>query len=209
MALHDITVPITADLVTWPGDPGIELKRVADRANGDSCTVTRITMGVHTGTHIDGQMHFVDGPGTDALTLERLIGLCQVIELTTDAAITAADLAQADIDQDCQRLLIKTKNSQRWADPTAAFDQDYVALAPNGAQWLVDNGIDLVGVDYLSVAPFTDTTTTHLVVLGADVIVIEGLDLRAITPGNYRLLCLPMALQGCDGAPTRCVLEDV
>ena len=106
MALYDITVPVSSNMVTWPGDPGITLERVSDRALGASCTVTRMVMGVHTGTHIDGQMHFVDGPGTDALRLERLIGPCQVIEHAGDDSLTADDLAAASILDTTTRLLV-------------------------------------------------------------------------------------------------------
>ncbi len=207
MRLYDITLPISPDLVTWPGDPRVRLERFARIEDGDVANVSRVAMGVHTGTHVDAPLHFVaDGRPVDALPLERLIGRAYVVHLPHVDAITAEVLENADIPPRTRRVLFKTRNSDLWAQGATAFREDYVALTVDGAEWLVQRGVRLVGVDYLSVAPYHDPVPTHRALLQADVVVVEGLNLSAVEQGRYTLYCLPLKFQGADGAPARAVL---
>jgi arylformamidase len=163
-------------------------------------------MSAHSGTHVDAPRHFFDqGPGAEGLALEMLCGRARVIELTTRKAITADDLAQRDLSEDV-RVLIKTHNSRLWGSPE--FHRDFIGVAESGAKYLVEHGIKVVGVDYLSVEAFkTPGAPAHHVLLGGGTIVIEGLNLRDIEPGIYELLCLPLLVVGSDGAPARVVLR--
>lgn len=207
MTIYDITLPISPDLVVWPGDPPIEVNQVMHMARGDICTVTRMAMGAHTGTHLDAPAHFILGGGTvESLDLRVLMGPTLVVDVGEADGVTADVLASLSIPPGTGRLLLKSKNSARWAAGETSFYKPYVAIEADGAQWLVDHGVKLVGVDYLSVAPFHDVEPTHKILLGAEVIAVEGLNLQGISPGLYQLICLPMKIAGSDGAPVRAVL---
>lgn len=200
--IYDISVTISEDTPLWPGDGGLAFKRVKDMDQGDSVNVTQLSMSVHTGTHVDAPCHFYkDGYGIEKLPLDALIGKAQVIEFKGDHHLGADDFA--DVHPDTERLLIKTSNSLNWS---AQFKEDYLGIAADGAEHLVKLGIKSVGVDYLSVAPFTDLVQTHLILLGAEVVIIEGLNLSEVEPGIYTLHCLPIKVAGADGAPARAVL---
>jgi arylformamidase len=162
-------------------------------------------MSAHTGTHVDAPRHFFDdGPGTEALSLDLLIGRTRVIELTSSDAIAAEDLVSIDFSGEV-RLLIKTRNSDLWDSPE--FHTDYVGVTESGARHMVERGIKVVGVDYLSVEQFRRPgAPAHHVLLGAGVVVIEGLNLRGVEPGVYDMYCLPLRIVGSDGAPARVVL---
>jgi arylformamidase len=208
--LVDVSLALSGALVTWPGDPKPVLSRLTDLDHGDACTTTHLSMVVHTGTHVDAPAHFVQGgAGVDQLALDTLIGPALVVRIPDGAdAITPAHLAH--IPAGTRRILFKTRNSARWADPTHDFDPDFVALTPDAAQALVDMGVGLVGIDYLSVERFNEPgNATHLALLGAGVVALEGLDLRRVEAGPWRLICLPLNIPGCDGAPARVVLESL
>mgnify|MGYP000359709873 CR=1 FL=1 len=207
MTIIDISLPITADLTTWPGDPTPCLTRVCDRAAGAVCTVTRLHLGAHTGTHLDAPCHFVDGPDIATVDLGRLIGPAVLIDVGAASVITAAVLADL-VPVTCRRLLIRSRNSRLWADPTHTFAEDFTALDPGAADWAVTAGIDLIGVDYLSVATASHGEAVHRRLLGAGILLLEGLDLRAPPVGHYTLIALPLRLPGCDGSPVRAVLLD-
>ena len=205
--IHDISVPISESLVVWPGDPPVHITKALDLEKGDVATVSRLVMGAHTGTHVDAPLHFVrDGTSVDALDLDVLIGRSWVAHATEVSALTAGELERLNVPQDTERLLIRTANSDLWSKPVSQFYEDFVGISEDGAHWLVDHGIRLVGVDYLSVGPFGQTVRPHQILLGAGVIALEGLDLGGITPGLYHLVCLPLKIQGGDGAPARAVL---
>ena len=206
MKLIDISVPLDARLPSYPGNAPVELAAVKRVARGDSSNVSTLHMSVHGGTHVDAPRHFFDeGGDTDGLPLDLLCGRARVIEVTSRTAITAADLARVNLTEDV-RLLIKTHNSRLWGDAT--FHPDYVGVSESAAKHLVDHGVKVVGVDYLSVEPFrTPGAPTHHILLGAGTIVIEGLNLRDVTPGVYDMYCLPLRLVGSDGAPARVVLR--
>jgi arylformamidase len=206
MKLLDVSVPLDAALASYPGNTPYSLEPIKRIARGDSSNVSTLHMSAHSGTHVDAPRHFFDqGPGAEGLALEMLCGRARVIELTTRKAITADDLAQRDLSEDV-RVLIKTHNSRLWGSPE--FHRDFIGVAESGAKYLVEHGIKVVGVDYLSVEAFkTPGAPAHHVLLGGGTIVIEGLNLRDIEPGIYELLCLPLLVVGSDGAPARVVLR--
>lgn len=206
--IHDLTLPITPGLTPWPGDPSPVVSRVRSIAAGDSCNVSRLDVGVHCGTHVDAPCHFIEGaPAVEAMPLDILTGPAGVVVLEEAAAIDAPDLEALDLPPGLERVLIRTRNSGLWETSSHAFRTDYVALTAAAARWLVERGIRLVGVDYLSVERFREPGhPVHMILLGAGVVVVEGLDLRGIAAGSYELVCLPLKIVGSDGAPTRVIL---
>ena len=207
MTIYDISLTISNALPVWPGDPPINLHRVSDLCQGDLYTVSRLECGVHTGTHLDAPMHFIrDGRGVDTLDLNVLVGPCEVVFVPDAKVINAALLDQLHLPVGTTRVLFRTRNSEIWARGETTFQTDFVAIDPAGAKWLVAHGVQLVGIDYLSVAPFTASIPTHEVLLGAGVIAVEGLNLAGIEPGGYQLACLPIKLLNTDGAPVRAIL---
>ena len=206
MPIYDISLTISNDLPIWPGDPAVKLYRVSDMQQGDAYTLSRLECGVHTGTHVDAPAHFiVGGAGIHMLDLNVLVGLCQVIHVEVDR-ITADVLESLPIPAETTRVLFQTRNSGYWARGEKTFQADFVAIDRSGAHWLVDHGVRLVGVDYLSVAPFDASLASHDVLRRAGVVAIEGLNLSRIEPGEYQLICLPIKLQDSDGAPARAIL---
>jgi arylformamidase len=206
MKLIDVTVPLDSNVPVYPGNTSLSLEAIKRIARGDSSNVSTLHMSAHGGTHVDAPRHFFDdGPGTEALPLEMLIGRARVVEVTSRKGITADDLARFDLSEDV-RVLIKTLNSRLWGSPQ--FHQDYVGVTESGARHLVDHGIKVVGVDYLSVEEFKRPgAPAHHILLGGGTIVIEGLNLRDVDPGIYEMYCLPLPLVGSDGAPARVVLR--
>jgi len=206
--VFDISLTISPDLPVWPGDPSIELKQVESMDAGADVNVSHLSAGVHIGTHVDAPHHFLnDGRTVEQLPLDVLTGPCYVAQLPDGVeAITAEALNGMPLPADAKRVLFGTSNSRLWSRGETKFQQDFVAVSEDGAQWLVENGVQLVGVDYLSVAPFTDSTPTHRILLQAGVVVVEGLDLSAVPRGFYDLYCLPLKLLGADGAPARTIL---
>lgn len=206
MKLIDVSVPLDLALPNYPGNTPFSLDAIKRIALGDSSNVSTLHISTHGGTHVDAPRHFFDhGAGVDALPLDLLVGRARVIELVTRRGITAEDLAGLDLSADL-RVLFKTSNSQRWG--SAEFQPDYVGVADSGARHLVEHGVKVVGVDYLSVEEFkTPGAPAHHILLGAGVIVIEGLNLRGVEPGEYDMYCLPLRLVGSDGAPARVVLR--
>lgn len=206
MKLIDVTVPLNASLATYPGNTPFSLEGIKRIARGDSSNVSSIHMSAHCGTHVDAPRHFFDGGGdADGLPLDLLIGRTRVIEITSRTGIEAADLAASDLSEDI-RVLIKTSNSRLWSDPE--FHKDYVGVSESGAKHLVEHGIKVVGVDYLSVERFRfPGAPAHHILLGAGTIVIEGLNLSGVDPGVYDMYCLPLRVVDSDGAPARVVLR--
>jgi arylformamidase len=176
-------------------------------SRGDLYTVSRLECGVHTGTHLDAPLHFIrDGGGVDTLDLNVLVGPCEVVYAPEAKVIDAALLEQLHLPAGTTRVLFRTRNSEIWARDEMTFQTDFVAIDPSGAEWLVEHGVRLVGIDYLSVAPFAASIPTHEVLLRAGVIAVEGLNLSNIEPGEYQLICLPIKLLNTDGAPVRAIL---
>jgi len=206
MKLIDVTVPLDSNVPTYPGNTPFQLEAIKRLASGDSSNVSTVHLSAHAGTHVDAPRHFFDdGPGVEGLALEMLCGRARVIELTTRKGITAEDLAGFDLSEDV-RLLIKTHNSRLWGSPD--FHDDFIGLTGEAAHFLVEHGVKLLGVDYLSVEEFKKAgAPAHRTLLGAGTIVIEGLNLRDVDPGTYELFCLPLSIVGADGAPARVVLR--
>ena len=206
MKLIDVSVPLDAQLPTYPHNTPFSVEPIKRLARGDSSNVSTLHMSAHTGTHVDAPRHFFDeGAGTEALPLELLVGRTRVIEIDSRTAVAAEELAAIDFSDDI-RVLIKTHNSRLWGSPE--FHTDYVGITESGAKHLVEHGIKVVGVDYLSVEQFRHPgAPAHHVLLGAGTIVIEGLDLRDVDPGVYEMFCLPLRVVGSDGAPARVVLR--
>lgn len=206
MKLIDVSVPLDATLPTYPGNVPFSLERQQQIARGDHANLSAIHMSVHAGTHLDAPKHFFDdGAGVEALPLELLCGRARVIEVTTRKGITPEDLAGTDLSEDV-RLLIKTHNSRAWGTPE--FQKDFVGVTEAAARHVVERGVKVLGVDYLSVEVFrTPGAPAHRALLSAGVIIIEGLNLRDVEPGIYDMFCLPLPIVGADGAPARVILR--
>jgi arylformamidase len=208
MTIHDISLTISPNLPTWPGDPGLALEQFESMDQGAHANVTRISSSVHLGTHVDAPHHFLnDGRTVEQLPLDVLTGPCYVAQLPDGIeAITAEVLDRTEITSEMKRVLFGTRNSHLWAKGESKFQTDFVAITDDGAEWLVERGVQLVGVDYLSVAPYGDSVPTHTVLLKAGVVVVEGLNLSKVMRGFYDLYCLPLKIAGSDGAPARAIL---
>jgi arylformamidase len=204
MELLDVTVPIRPGMVIFEGDPDVNLSLAASIDRGDIANTTRIDMGAHTGTHVDAPVHFIPGgAGVDSFALDTLIGPAVVVDARgATGLIEPGDLA--GVPEGAERVLFLTTNSALWERDS--FSTDFVAIAPEAATALAGAGVKLVGIDYLSVGKFGHPGPTHRALLEAGVVIIEGLDLRGVEPGEYHLTCLPLRLEGRDGAPARVVL---
>lgn len=204
--LLDVSVPLQAGLATYPGNPEFELQPIKRIAEGGSSNVSRLVMGTHTGTHVDAPRHFIDdGAAVDALPLNLLIGRARVIEVGQRGPVTADRLAAAGLREDL-RVLLKTPNSSLWN--TTTFHEDYTHLSADGARYLVEQGVKVIGIDYLSIEQFKSAgAPAHRALLSNGVVIIEGLNLSEAEPGMYELYCLPLRVAGGDGAPARVILK--
>lgn len=204
----DVSVALRDDMPVWPGSPGMSLSALARMAEGSPANVSKLEMDVHTGTHIDAPRHFVaDGATTDEIGLEVLMGPARVASLATADEITRRGLEHLSLPEGTRRLLLRTRNSRLWKAGERNFREDYVALTADAAAWVVERGIQVLGIDYLSIQRFSDGPETHRILLENGVVLLEGLDLSAVDPGLYELLCLPLRLVGAEGAPARVVLR--
>jgi arylformamidase len=204
--IYDISVPIRSGGLVYPGNPEIEITLQQAVAKGAGANVSFVRFGSHTGTHADAARHFFDdGQTVDKIPLERLIGPALLLSFSDNVrAVGAADLRKHDL-KGRKRILLRTRNSALLSQ--REFARDYTYLAPDGAQYLVDNGVELVGIDYLSIEQFhSGHHKTHRTLLERSVVILEGLDLSVPAPGEYELICLPLRIEGCDGAPARAVL---
>jgi len=202
MAMLDVTVPIRDGMVHYDKNPEIHLSRVQSLAAGDGANVSRLDFGVHTGTHVDAPLHFFDGaPGADSLPLDLFLGPCLVVDATSvQKTLDTAAVHACAIPAGTERVLFKTRNSKLWASDE--FTRDFVRLDGGGAQAVIDLGVRLVGIDYLSIGDHD----AHVALLGGGVVPLEGLNLLDVEPGEYRLVCLPLTIVGSDGAPARALL---
>lgn len=205
----DVSLEIGPDLLVWPGNPGVLITPTSRIARGDSSNVSEVRLGSHTGTHVDPPSHFLDGGTTaDDLPLDVMIGEATVSDLRGLAGPIGPDeLAGLSLRRGVTRLLLRTDNSALWAADLHGFPDGYVSLSAEGARWLVDSGIRLIGIDFLSIeARGAPGHPTHRTLLEAGVVILEGLDLSEVEPGEYTLVCFPLKIAGGDGAPTRAVL---
>jgi len=203
----DISVPLRKGMVHWPGDPPFDLERVHDMGRGARNNLSRIALSAHSGTHVDAPLHFLrSGAGVSDMPLSAAVGRARVIEISDTDSIRPAELRHHGIRRG-ERLLFKTRNSSR-AWRTDSFIEDFVFITPGAARFLARRGVALVGVDYLSVGSYRRASReTHLALLQAGVWIIEGLDLSRVPPGRYDLVCLPLKIDGAEGAPARVILR--
>jgi arylformamidase len=203
----DVSVPLRTGMVHWPDNPPVRVERMQDMERGDSANVSVLSLGSHTGTHMDAPLHFVrTGLGLDDMPFSAVIGPTRIIEIRDPTAIKAEELVAHHIERG-ERILFKTRNSSRCWE-TDQFLEDFVYISQEAARHLVTCGIQTVGVDYLSVGGFKkDGPETHHVLLEAGVWIIEGLNLARLAPGSYDLICLPLRVERSDGAPARAILR--
>ena len=206
MRIYDISVAITPEMHVYPGDPGASISPVVEIGERSHYALSRLVLGTHTGTHVDPPAHFFpNGITADQISLQALVGPATVVELLEGAAVTAAFLDEQGLPPRVERILFKTRNGALWEKPK--FQRRFVYLEEGAARWLVARGAQLVGIDYLSAEQFgARQPVTHWALLGAGVVILEGLDLRAVSPGDYTLVCLPLKIKGGDGAPARAIL---
>jgi arylformamidase len=204
--LLDVSVPLVAGMPAYPGNPDFELQPVKRIADGGSSNVSRLILGTHTGTHVDAPRHFIDdGVTVDALSLDLLIGRARVVDISRRGGIGAEELAEAGLREDI-RVLLKTSNSALWND--THFHQDYTYITEEGARYLVEQGVKVIGVDYLSVEQYKKAgAPAHRALLSQGVVIIEGLNLSEAEPGMYEMYCLPLRVAGGDGGPARVILK--
>lgn len=206
MKIYDVTLPLSEEMIIYPGDPPVSIERKSIISKNEATSkLSHYSFGSHSGTHVDPPIHFIEnGLTVDKLPLELLMGRARVVEVTAPR-IDAAVLEEFDFTADA-RVLFKTRNSYLLSGKN--FVEDYVYIAPDAARSLVSHGIKVVGIDYLSVEKFGDESYhTHRILLGAGTVIIEGLDLREIEPGDYEMICLPLKVKDGDGAPARVVLR--
>ena len=206
--VRDISLAIEPGLPTWPTSEGFRVRSSMRIAAGDSANVSVLEMDVHTGTHVESALHFLeDGAPIDTIPVEQLVGPARVVDVDGEA-VTAAALDALGIDADPPRLLIRTTNSDRWAKGWGQFDPVYVALTTDAAQWIVERGFRLVGLDHLSIQQYGSDGETHRVLLRGGVAILEGLNLAGVEAGVYTLVAAPIRLIGTEAAPTRALLID-
>jgi len=206
--IFDISLTMHPGMVVWPGDPAIQMYRLTKIEDGDNCNVTFLSTAVHAGTHVDAPYHFLaDGTTIETLPLDVLVGPAQVVQIPEDVSVIDRKvLENIEFIPGVPRILFKTRNMKIREAGDRQFDPTFVAVSDDAATLLLENGIQLVGVDYLSVAPFNNSRRTHEILLGAKVVLLEGINLDAVDPGLYTLYCLPLKLAGSDGAPARTIL---
>jgi len=199
----DISIPLTEKTIVYPGNPQIEIEEFKSEASNS--IISKITSGSHNGTHIDAPRHAIDnGKSISDLPLDVFMGPCRVIDCTGDASAVLKDTLETHAILEGERILLKTTNSLRGFDE---FHPDFVYLSPEGAEYLAEAGVALVGIDYLSIKQKGSTDNQpHTLLLEKDIPIIEGIDLSQVTPGEYTLIAFPLKYIGIDGAPARVVL---
>jgi len=207
--IYDVSVPISNTMPVWPGDPPVQLlaKSHESRDKTHIVSLTAITMGSHTGTHIDAPFHMIkSGKRLNEFPLDTLVGKARVFEIPGVRSIGPVHLERLDW-KGVERVLFKTDNSRHWQD--GKFFEEFVYLEPDGAGFLVDRGMRVVGIDYLSIDKFRSAAhPSHFALLTKNVLILEGLNLNAVTAGEYTLYALPLNLQNADGAPARVILTN-
>ncbi len=211
MNIFDISLPIDANMPVWPGDPSVILRQVSSIDRGDDANVSQIKMSVHTGTHIDAPKHFINnGKTIGQIPLEKLIGDVLVVSIDDEVEVISEEVLQNHPQrssiENASKILLKTRNSKLLNEHKNDFYEDYVGIDASGAAFLAQLDLDLIGIDYLSIAPFNDTTEPHLILLAKEIVLLEGIDLSNVEPGIYQLFCLPLSILTSEGAPARVIL---
>jgi arylformamidase len=206
----DISLPVEPGLLTWPGNPAVEISPVQRIASGDGANVSALRLGTHSGTHVDPPVHFVEGAaGVDEVSLEVLIGPCWVADARGRGGALGADaLESLAVPAGTDRLLLRTDDSELWRSRPERFPEAYTSVAPDGARWIVERGIRLVGIDFLGIeARGSQDHPTHVGLLSNGVVIVEGLDLGAVEEGEHELVVMPLRIVGGDGGPARAALR--
>ena len=205
----DISTPVVNGGLVYPGNPAIQITSQQAISSGASANVSSILFGSHTATHVDAAKHFFDdGQSVDDLPLDRLIGRAAVLEFADDVMQIGVKELEGQPIGGAKRILLKTRNSALLEQ--AEFARNYTFLAPDGAELLADRGVELVGIDYLSIEQFhSGHHRTHRTLLERRIVIVEGLQLGGVAPGEYDFICLPLRLAGMDGAPARAVLLEL
>lgn len=203
----DISVAIANGMIIYKGDPDVKLSREKSIADGSIANVSRLNFGAHSGTHFDTPVHFIEGgPGIEGIPLDVGMGPAQVVDATAITGDLSEHVLRGLALQDgAERLLFKTPNSKLWAKDS--FSPDFLGITEDGARYLVERGVRLVGIDYLSIAPVGNPKPTHLAFMQKDVVILEGIDLRNVEPGDYELAVMPVLIPGSDGVPARAALR--
>jgi arylformamidase len=208
MKFFDITIPVSNDVPIYEGDPKADVQSFMRLADGAAANVSQLRCGVHTGTHVDAPNHFIEGTRrVEDLDLDKLIGPCRIVEI--DHAVDGIALEHLRGIAGAERVLFKTRNSEFWNNPEKGFRTDFTYLTPEAARILAISGVKLVGIDYLSIEAFGSTDfAAHKALLEKEVVILEGVDLRQVPPGEYDIICLPLKYVGGegDGAPARTIL---
>lgn len=211
MRIFDVTVPISSATPIYKGDPGVEVTSFKAIADGSSANVSAVSMGVHTATHVDAPNHFIDGARrVHELDPEKLVGPCRVIVIPED--VIAIEPEHVGDIAGVERILFKSRNSEFWATPEDGFRTDFTYITPATAKMLVDNGVVLVGIDYLSIEKSgSPGHPVHITLLEKEVVILEGVDLRKVPGGDYEIICAPLKYDGGngDGAPARTFLREI
>jgi len=204
----DLSLTLKSNMVHWPTDPPFSIERVRDMDKGDIVNLSKIMMGAHSGTHVDAPVHFIKGAkGVDRLLFDSLIGTARIIGIADADTIKEKELAGSGIKKG-ERILLRTRNSLNKLLHKNTFTEDFVYMEKDAAEFLVSRGIKTLGVDYLSVGGYKKNgPDVHKLLLGAGILIIEGLDLTEALPGNYDMVCLPMKILDSDGAPARVILK--
>jgi arylformamidase len=210
MKIHDISVTLESGMVVWPGSTNVSLSRDSKIEDGANANVSNLSLGVHTGTHVDAPFHFLpDGSKVDKMPLDILYGKAQVVQIPEHIhEIDREVIIALKFEQGIERILIKTINSGFWKTHPKEFQTNFVGISESGAVALVERTVRLIGIDYLSIAPYKKSRPTHEVLLNSGIVIIEGLDLSEDQPGIYTLICLPLKLKDTDGAPARAILVE-
>ncbi|MBW6486931.1 MAG: cyclase family protein [Syntrophobacterales bacterium] len=204
----DVSLTLKSGMLHWPGDPAVLIDRVRDMDKADTVNLSQITMGAHSGTHIDAPAHFLNGErGTDDITFASLIGPARVIDIAAPRAVTRAELERHRIRRG-ERILLKTLNSEKKILWMETFTEEFVYVEADAADYLVARGVRTIGIDYLSIGGYKkDGRYVHMQLLGAGILIIEGLDLSDVPAGRYDMICLPIKISNGDGAPARVLLK--
>jgi arylformamidase len=213
MQIYDISVPLSEATPTYPGDPGIEITNHSSLKDGDPANVSLLHFGAHSGTHVDAPAHFIEnGSKVGSLALTNLIGKVAVVNVPQETRVINQEFITINCEQTCERIIFKTRNSDLWQNLDQGFQSDYTYLAADGAKRLVQLGVKLVGIDYLSIEQYkSQDFETHRILLSNGVVILEGLDMRNVNAGTYELICLPLKIEGGagDGAPARAILRSL